>query len=318
MVTASGERRPIKWLGHRTVDCTQHPGPRALWPVRVEATAFGPNLPSFDLYLSPGHSVCVKLINETLIPIQELVNGSTIAYAPMDTVTYWHVELASHDILIANGLPAESFLEMGANRSCLDADAPADLPIEVLARTHDNFCRRFVDSGPLLAVVREELSRRATDLGWAPARAVEIVGLARDRTIKPLLLGCEAVFPLPADACDVTIRSCLTTPALMGDADPRSLGLAVYGLALVTEAGEVRVLDLDAHELKGSFHPGEREDGLHYRWTNGDLVIPAALQDGLAGSLMLRLTFETSTVRGWTAPPTVSAVVRPAFRIVSQ
>ncbi len=316
-VTASGARRPIRWLGHRTYDCRRAAGPRSVRPVRVAAHAFGPNLPTTDLILSPGHSVCVNVIDDVLIPIQELVNGSTIAYAPMDVVTYWHVELDSHDILIANNLPAESFLEMGANRACLDDHASADLPIEVLDRTHADFCRRFVDGGPLLAVVREELARRADDLGWAPSRAVEIEGIVGGRTIKPLLLGGEAVMALPADVGrerqDVAIRSCLTTPTLMGEADPRGLGLAVYGLSVATESGETRALDLDAPELRGCFHPGERDDGLHYRWTSGDLVIPATMIADLAGPLMLRLSYEPTTVRGWTAP----AAMTPRLRLIA-
>ncbi len=172
-VTASGDQRPIRWLGSRTYDCRQSPGPRSAWPVRVAAHAFGANRPSRDLYLSPGHSVCVGVIAEVLIPIQELVNGFSIAYAPTDQVTYWHVELDSHDILLANDLPAESFLEMGANRALLSDAVDADLPIEVRDRTHADFCRRFVDGGPLLAVVREQLARRAAALGWTAPVSVE-------------------------------------------------------------------------------------------------------------------------------------------------
>ncbi len=141
--------------------------------MRVAAHAFGANRPSSDLYLSPGHSVCVTLVDEVLIPIQELVNGSSIAYSPTDQVTYWHVELDSHDILLANNLPAESFLKMGANRALLSDEAAADLPIEFLHRTNSDFCRRFVDGSPLLAVVREQLARRAAALGWTEPVSVE-------------------------------------------------------------------------------------------------------------------------------------------------
>ena len=47
------------------------------------------------------------------IPVGYLVNGATIAQVEVDEVSYWHVELDSHDVLIANNLPAESYLAMG-------------------------------------------------------------------------------------------------------------------------------------------------------------------------------------------------------------
>ncbi len=313
VITSSGERRPIKWLGHRTYDCTRNPGIRAVWPVRVAAHAFGATRPSRDLYLSPGHSVCVSVIDELLIPIQELVNGSSIAYVPMDEVTYWHVELDSHDILLANGLPAESFLEMGDNRALLSNDAAANLPVEVLDRSHADFCRLFVDGGPLLDGVREALARRAADLGWAPSRDVEITAVCAGEPIELLVVDGEVTLALPGDAGDVVIRSCLTTPALHGGTDPRRVGLAVYGLAASSEMGETRSLDLDAPELRDGFHAGERDEGRHYRWTCGDLVIPRPL---LEGARTLQLTFEPSTIRGWTKPAT-AAEATPALRAVA-
>ena len=276
--------------------------------MRVAADAFGVDRPARDLYLSPGHSVCVNVLSEVLIPIQELVNGSTVAYVDVDTVTYWHVELDSHDILLAENMQAESFLEMGANRTLLSNEAAADLPIEVLQRSHADFCRRFVDDGPLLAAVRDELARRADELGWMPSDAVDIVGVIDDRHVKPLRLPGEALFALPAGAGDVLIRSCLTAPSLLGGTDSRLLGIAVYGLVLVTDSGEVRPLDLDSSELCGCFHDGERHQHLHYRWTRGDLVTPHALLEGLPGPLMLRLTYEPNTLRGWSAPKPVRDV----------
>ncbi len=316
-VTASGTHRPIKWIGRRTYDCRFNPGPRAAWPVRVAKDAFGDNLPSRDLYLSPGHSVCVSMIDQILIPIQELVNGSTIAYAPMDEVTYWHVELDSHDILLANDLPAESFLEMGENRALLSDNAAADLPIEVIDRTHADFCRRFIDGGPLLAVARDELARRAIDLGWKASCAIDIIGLIGERRTRPLLLGGEAVFSVPADAGDVTVRTSLTAPTLIGGQDTRRLGLAVYSLIVVTDEGVERHLDLDAPELRASFHDGERLERLHYRWTCGDLVVPRALLAAFDGPLMLRLRYEPSTIRSWRPPSPVAAEARPALRVVA-
>src|SRR5450631_1056072 len=33
VLTASGEARPIRWLGSRGLDCTRHPNPALVWPI---------------------------------------------------------------------------------------------------------------------------------------------------------------------------------------------------------------------------------------------------------------------------------------------
>jgi collagen type I/II/III/V/XI/XXIV/XXVII alpha len=107
---------PVVWIGHRRVDCRRHPEPAKVWPVRIEAHAFGPRMPHNDLWLSPDHAV---FVDDVLIPVKHLINGKTIAQVKMDEVTYYHVELAEHDVLLAEGMPAESYLENG-DRSAFD------------------------------------------------------------------------------------------------------------------------------------------------------------------------------------------------------
>jgi uncharacterized repeat protein (TIGR03803 family) len=107
-----GESRTIVWIGWGRVDCTAARDPQKVWPVRVRAGAFADGVPNRDLYLSPGHAVLPPGEDE-LIPIGHLVNGDNIAFAPCDSVTYWHVELDEHDIMLAGGLAAESFLDVG-------------------------------------------------------------------------------------------------------------------------------------------------------------------------------------------------------------
>jgi len=49
-----------------------------------------------------------------LICIRQLVNGSTIRPERRWTaVDYYHVELDQHAILLAEGLPAESYIDTG-------------------------------------------------------------------------------------------------------------------------------------------------------------------------------------------------------------
>ncbi len=60
--------------------------------------------------LSPDHAV---FVDDVLVPVRHLINGSTIVQEPVAEVTYYHVELATHDVILAEGLPCESYLDTG-------------------------------------------------------------------------------------------------------------------------------------------------------------------------------------------------------------
>jgi hypothetical protein len=63
------------------------------------------------LLLSPDHSVFVE---DVFIPIRHLVNDTTVVQIDVATVTHYHIELPRHDVVLAEGLPAETYLETGA------------------------------------------------------------------------------------------------------------------------------------------------------------------------------------------------------------
>jgi hypothetical protein len=47
-----------------------------------------------------------------LIPIRCPINGGTITQMPVDRVSHYHIELPQHDVMLAQDLPAESFLNL--------------------------------------------------------------------------------------------------------------------------------------------------------------------------------------------------------------
>ncbi len=94
----------------------------------------------------------------------------------------------------------------------------------------------------------------------------------------------------------------MTVPALFGADDARAVGLALYGIELVDPDGITRALDLDDASMRDCFHPGERLEGLHYRVSAGDIVLPPTCRADLAVPLLLRVTYEASTLRGFIAP----------------
>jgi autotransporter passenger strand-loop-strand repeat protein len=105
-----GTLRPVVWLGRRHIDCRGYPDPNLVSPVLLRAGAYARGCPIRDLFLSPDHAV---LVDGALIPVRYLVNGTTIGQEPVDGVTYYHIELAGHDVIVAEGLPCESYLDTG-------------------------------------------------------------------------------------------------------------------------------------------------------------------------------------------------------------
>ncbi len=152
---ARGGAAPVQWLGHRRVDCTRHPRPHDVWPVRVRPGAFGPGAPARGMRLSPDHAV---FVDDVLIPIRHLANGTTIAQAPCDAVTYWHVELARHDVILAEGLPCESFLDTGNRAAFENGGAAVQLFADFAQRMWDgDACAPLVLAGPALEAARATL-----------------------------------------------------------------------------------------------------------------------------------------------------------------
>jgi Hint domain len=162
IVTASGALRPVAWIGHRDLDGAGKALPHDQQPVRIRAGAFGAGLPTRDLCLSPGHPVLVGADEDGagghLVPIMCLINGTSIAREPVSSVTYWHVELDAHDILLAEGLPAESYLDWGDRPFFDEASDHAlhnpDFVVPGLAAR----CRPVAFDGPVVEAERARLS----------------------------------------------------------------------------------------------------------------------------------------------------------------
>ena len=47
---------------------------------------------------------------DVLIPVKYLIDGNSVFQVPVNEVTYYHVELPQHSVLLAEGLPVESYL----------------------------------------------------------------------------------------------------------------------------------------------------------------------------------------------------------------
>jgi hypothetical protein len=309
VVTATGDMRPIKWIGHRDFDCRQHPDPAAVHPVRVATDVFGPNRPSQDLLLSDAHAVCMDLCGEVLIPVGNLVNGATIARVEVDTVSYWHVELDSHDILIANNLPAESYMDMDNRAFFEEAGGKLDTFVRGNGKTYEDFCRPVVTEGSVLEFARERLLARAEAIGWTVGRDADLRLVVDGKVQRPLAEADAAVFLFADSAPDLRLVSNTFVPARVGQADRRELGVCVYGLAFVGSGGEARRVSLDDPRLGEGFHGEEASSRAYWRWTKGELVLDPQFWAGLSGPIALFVNHNAQATRQWIPPARPAEVV---------
>ena len=125
VLTAHNGARPVTWIGQGKVLATR--GRRsAATPVIVRKGALADNVPNRDLRVTKAHSL---YIDDVLIPVEFLVNHRTILWDDRaQEVAIYHVELDSHDVLLANGAPAESYRDDGNRWLFHNANAGWHLP----------------------------------------------------------------------------------------------------------------------------------------------------------------------------------------------
>ena len=120
-----------------------------------------------NLLLSPDHSV---FVSDVLIPIKYLINGTTIMQVPMDQVTYYHVEFAEHDVLVANGLWVESYLAAGDRSNFENSGSCLRLFPSFSTRQWEcSGCALLVVAGPKLRKVQHHIRLRSTVLDHGAA-----------------------------------------------------------------------------------------------------------------------------------------------------
>ena len=255
----------MAWIGHRTVDCTNHPRPEDVLPVRVQAHAFGPGRPQRDLWLSPDHAV---FAGGVLIPIRYLVNGASVAQQRVDRVSYFHLELPRHDVVLAEGLPAESFLDTGNRAAFANGGTVVQMAPDFARRVWDSAaCAPLATAGAAVVRMRKRLIGRLPALGHVlttdpcPAFRCDRVSAAARR------FGVDGwSVDLPPGSRTLRLGSRVARPA---DFDPqtddtRRLGVAM--LALRLDGRDVRLSD---PILGDGWHADEGS----MRWTNGDAAI---------------------------------------------
>ena len=294
VLTASGEQKPTVWIGHSRVDCRRYPRPEEVIPVRVRAGAFAPGLPARDLVLSPGHAVFAEGV---LVPIGRLVNGISIACEEhVAEVTYYHLELPEHGVVLAEGLPVESYLD-DRNRAALAAGTPRRLlDSEGHARRTDKTCAPIRWSGPEVSALKQRLRARLEEWGYRPTTGGRVDVLAGGKRLLPRFArgGLQHV-QLPPGVTELTIVSPRGVPAgfLDESGDVRWLGAQ---LSLVLLDGDW--IPLDSPLLAAGFHGVEHDASGQWRWTKGG----ATLRLPPSNETRLLELFVRDVMQHWEAP----------------
>ncbi len=274
--TLSGAFAPVKWVGHRTLDTATLRDPELAMPVRVTAGAIADGVPQRDLCVTPEHAL---LVDGHLIPARLLVNGTTIRLDQVDSYTFYHVELERHDILLAEGLGAESYLDTG-NRGLFANSDVVDLFVQptptVLVDYNAAACMPLTLDPATTGAVWQSIAARAADLGQAASLPVttnepDLAVLAGSRRLRPVLADrLKVAFALPAGLRTITLSSRATMPWSLQPwlDDRRRLGVAIERI-LLRSADEVREIALDSPVLGAGWWEAETTGERRFRWTDG-------------------------------------------------
>jgi ELWxxDGT repeat protein len=168
----SGRMRAVVWVGQRRVVTARHRRPGAVWPVCVRAGAIGPGVPARDVWLSPEHGV---FVHGVLVPVRLLANGVSIVQRAWAEVTYCHVELEAHDLVVSEGLLSESYLDTGNRADFADGSVVNAYPAFGAGHASqvwaEQACAPQLREGPALAAIRSALADRSREMAQSDAVA---------------------------------------------------------------------------------------------------------------------------------------------------
>jgi Hint domain len=277
--TAGGALKPVVWIGSGQALATR--GRRdAATPVIVRRGALSDNVPSRDLRITKGHSL---YIDGVLIPAEYLINHRSILWDDTaQEVTVYHVELAEHEVLIAEGAHAESYRDDGNRWLFRNANSSWDFPPKPA-------CAPVLTGGPIVDAIWRRVLNRAGPRPGIPTTDEPDLHIVIDGKRVDAVSNAEGCYLFRLPACPDTARLVSRTgvPEELGVArDPRSLGVAIRGVT-AWRGSTFATMDASDPALTDGFHAFETDTGL--RWTDGNALLPPTLFARLHGAIQIEL-----------------------------
>lgn len=128
--TRDAGAQPLIWTGARSLSGARLHAMPDLRPIRIRAGALGDGAPRRDLLVSPRHRILIRGpaaralfgTDEVLVAAEDLVDGRRILRDhALGRVTYLHLMLPDHQVVFADGVPAESFHPARTDLSVIDS-----------------------------------------------------------------------------------------------------------------------------------------------------------------------------------------------------
>jgi autotransporter passenger strand-loop-strand repeat protein len=291
VATISCEAKPIRWIGRRSYAARFVAGNRAVLPVRVAAGAIGEGVPARDLFVSPEHALFIPGSSPgtgVLVPARQLVNGASIVQTEaVEQIDYFNIELEAHDIIFAEAMPAESYVDcdnryMFQNASEFAALYPGD------DRPAWQFCAKRLEEGSAaLPAIRAALLARAEALGYRRTGDPDLHLIVDGEIVRAQAVEngtCRFTIPAGSGAVSLASRSAVPAEVEAGSHDRRRLGVPLQAIFL-REAGLCTEIGHGHPSLREGFH--DDEDG--HRWTDGCARLPDELLRPFAGEVGLEV-----------------------------
>lgn len=131
IVTKDGGAQTVLWAGSRNVSGARLYAMPDLRPVRIREGALGADSPRGDLIVSPDHRMLISGAaaqdlwgeKEVLVAARDLIDGVGIARdIAAKSVTYHHLMLEAHHVVVANGVETESFHPAAASLDAIEEE----------------------------------------------------------------------------------------------------------------------------------------------------------------------------------------------------
>ncbi|MEY4984353.1 MAG: hypothetical protein RIR62_2619 [Pseudomonadota bacterium] len=185
LTTLDNGPRRVRWVGHRRLSPAEMAANPKLAPIRIKAGALGCGLPERDLLVSPQHRVLMNSAvvmratgkAEVLVAAHRLTGLPGIDRVfPEDGVEYWHVLFEGHEVLFAEGAPAESLWPGREALKTLDPGALDEirriLPGVVGAGRDMTPARPFIEGKMAARLVERHAKNGKSALSSRPVAAV--------------------------------------------------------------------------------------------------------------------------------------------------